>query len=78
MNGSKLLDMTLDNLKYVAVKMGIENSQEEENGTYKQGLKMFGSAGSGAARKWLPADPHRKFVTISQEIFRVKSPMLYE
>ena len=42
----------------------------------EQGLKMSGSAGSGAARKLLPANPHRKFVTISQEIFRVESPML--
>ena len=40
-----------------------------------QGLKM---SGSGAARKLLPANPHSKFVTISQEIFRVESPMLCE
>ena len=39
----------------------------------EQGLKM---SGSGAARKLLPANPHRKFVTISQEIFRVKTPIL--
>ena len=44
----------------------------------KQGLKMSSSAGSGAARKLLPANPHRTFATISQEIFRVKSPMLCE
>ena len=37
---------------------------------------MSGSASSGAARKLLPTNPSRKFVTISQEIFRVKSPML--
>ena len=37
---------------------------------------MSGIASSGAARKFLPTNPSRKFVTISQEIFRVKSPML--
>ena len=38
--------------------------------TDTQGLKMSGSAGSGAARKLLPANPHREFVTVSQEIFK--------
>ena len=48
-------------------------------GAYSRGLKIyFGSllqglkmSGSGAARKLLPENPHRKSVTISQEIFRV-------
>ena len=30
-------------------------------GGYSQGLKMSGSTGNGAARKLLPANPHRKF-----------------
>ena len=38
-----------------------------------QGLKMYGS---GAARKFLAANHHRKFVTISQEIFSMKFLML--
>ena len=54
---------------------GVRKKRPTKRDCYDQGLKM---CGSGAARKLLPANPHRKFVTISQEIFRVKSPMLCE
>ena len=56
----------------------VDDDDDDGGGGDDQGLKMSESPGSGAARKLLPANTHREFVTISQEIFRVKSPMLCE